>query len=116
MFKKQSGTRALQSGACPGRNRAVLTRTAAADDVHGRQLRAFELCNIPDMSHVGEVCHGHFDWERFDLRRPYRRDPVSYRCQRKAADAVEQAAHRQLTHAAAAFATVFVILIAVCAV
>ena len=43
------------------------------------------------MSHVGEVCHGHFDWERFDLRRPYRRDPVSYRCQRKAADAVKQA-------------------------
>ena len=72
--------------------------------------------HFPDMSHVGEVCHGHFDWERFDLRRPYRRDPVSYRCQRKAADAVEQAAHCKFTHAAAAFATVFVILIAVCAV
>ena len=116
MFKKQSGTRALQSGACPGRNRAVLTRAAPADDVHGRQLRAVELCNISDMNHVGEVCHGHFDWERFDLRRPYRRDPVSHRRQREAADAVEQAAHRQLTHAAATFATFFVMLIAVCAV
>ena len=45
----------------------ILARAAPADDVHGRQLRAFELCNIPDMSHVGEVCHGHFDWKRFDL-------------------------------------------------
>ena len=35
---------------------------------------------------------------------------------RIAADAIEQAAHRQFTHAAAAFATVFVMLIAVCAV
>ena len=34
----------------------------------------------------------------------------------RAADAVEQAAHCKFTHAAAAFATVFVILIAVCAV
>ena len=116
MFKKQSGTRALQSGACPGRNRAVLTRTAAADDIHGRQLRAFELCNIPDMSHVGEVRFRDFDGERLDFRCPQGCDPVSHRSQRKAADAIEQAAHRQFTHAAAAFATVFVMLIAVCAV
>ena len=116
MFKKQSGTRALQSGACPGRNRAVLTRTAPADDVHGRQVRAVELCNVPDMSHVGEVCFRDFDGERFDLRCPQGRDPVSHRSQRKAADAIKQAAHCKFTHAAAAFATVFVMLIAVCAV
>ena len=116
MFKKQSGTRALQSGACPGRNRAVLTRTAPADDVHGRQVSAIELCNISGMHHVGEVCFRDFDGERFDLRRPYRRDAVSHRSQRKAADAVKQAAHCKFTHTAAAFATVFVILIAVCAV
>ena len=68
------------------------------------------------MNHVGEVCFRDFDGERLDLRSPYRRDPVLYCSQRKAADAVEQAAHRQFTHAAAAFATVFVMLIAVCAV
>ena len=50
------------------------------------------------MSHVGEVCHGHFDWERFDLRRPQGPDAVSHRSQRKAADAVEQAAHCQFRH------------------
>ena len=116
MFKKQSGTRALQSSACPGRNRAVLARAAPADDVHGRQLRAVELCNISDMNHVGEVRFRDFDGERLDLRSPHGCDPVSHRRQREAADAVEQAAHRQLTHAAAAFATVFVMLIAVCAV
>lgn len=68
------------------------------------------------MSHVGEVRFRDFDGKRLDLRRPNRRDPISYCRQRKAADAVEQAAHRQLTHAAAAFVTVFVMLIAVCAV
>ena len=116
MFKKQSGTRALQTGACPGCNRAVLTRAAPADDVHGRQLRTIELCNVPDMSHVGEVCFRDFDGERFDLRCPQGRDPVSHRSQWKAADAVKQAAYCKFTHAAAAFATVFVMLIAVCAV
>ena len=68
------------------------------------------------MNHVGEVCFRDLNGEWFNFRCPERRDPVSHRSQRKAADAVEQAAHRQLTHAAAAFATVFVMLIAVCAV
>lgn len=68
------------------------------------------------MSHVGEVRFRDFDGERLDFRCPQGRDPVPYRCQRKAADAVKQAAHCEFTHAAAAFATVFVILIAVCAV
>lgn len=68
------------------------------------------------MSHVGEVCFCDFDGERLDFRCPHGCDPVSHRSQRKAADAIEQAAHRQFTHAAAAFATVFVMLIAVCAV
>ena len=68
------------------------------------------------MSHVGELRFRDFDGERLDFRCPQGRDPVPHRSQRKAADAVKQAAHRQFTHAAAAFATVFVILIAVCAV
>ena len=68
------------------------------------------------MNHVGEVCFRDFDGERLDLRCPQGRDPVSHRSQRKAADAVEQAANCKFTHAAAAFATVFVMLIAVCAV
>lgn len=34
----------------------ILTRAAPADDIHGRQVRAIELCNISDMNHVGEVC------------------------------------------------------------
>ena len=68
------------------------------------------------MNHVGEVCFGYFNGEWLDFRCPERRDPVSYRSQRKAADTVKQAAHCEFTHAAAAFATVFVMLIAVCAV
>ena len=68
------------------------------------------------MSHVGEVCFRDFDGERLDLRSPHGCDPVSHRSQRKAADAIEQAAHCKFIHAAAAFATVFVMLIAVCAV
>ena len=72
--------------------------------------------HFPDMHHVGKVRFCDFDGKRFDLRRPQGRDSVTYHCQRKAADAVKQAAHCEFTHAAAAFATVFVILIAVCAV
>ncbi len=106
----------MQTGTGAARDREVLTRTAAADNVHGRQVRAIELCNISDMNHVGEVCFCDFDGERLDLRSPHGCDPVSHRSQRKAADAVEQAAHCKFTHAAAAFATVFVMLIAVCAV
>ena len=68
------------------------------------------------MNHVGEVCFCNFYGERLDLRSPQGRDSISYRRQRKAADAVKQASHCKFTHAAAAFATVFVILIAVCAV
>ena len=106
----------MQTGTGAARDREVLTRTAPADDVHGRQVRAIELCNISDMHHVGEVRFRDFYGERFDLRSPQGRDSISYRRQWKAADAVEQAAHCKFTHAAAAFATVFVILIAVCAV
>ena len=68
------------------------------------------------MHHVGEVGFRDFDGERFDFRRPQGRDPISYRRQRKAADAVKKASHCEFPHAATAFATVFVILIAVCAV
>ena len=68
------------------------------------------------MNHVGEVCFRDLNGEWLDFRCPERRDPVSHRSQWKAADAVEQAAHCKFTHAAAAFATVFVMLIAVCAV
>ena len=56
------------------------------------------------------------NWEGLNLAGPQRGDPLPYGGQRKAADAVKQAAHCKFTHAAAAFATVFVILIAVCAV
>ena len=50
------------------------------------------------MNHVGEVRFRDFDGERLDLRSPHGCDPVSHRSQRKAADAVEQTAHRQLRH------------------
>ena len=50
------------------------------------------------MNHVWEVCFCDFDGERLDLRSPHGCDPVSHRRQREAADAVEQAAHRQLRH------------------
>ena len=68
------------------------------------------------MNHVGEVCFRDLNGEWLDFRCPERRDPVSHRSQWKAADAIKQAAHCKFTHAAAAFATVFVMLIAVCAV
>ena len=50
------------------------------------------------MNHVGEVCFRDLDGEWLDFRCPQGRDPVSPRSQRKAADAVEQAAHRQFRH------------------
>ena len=50
------------------------------------------------MSHVGEVRFRDFDGERLDFRCPQGRDPVPHRSQRKAADAVKQAAHCQFRH------------------
>ena len=105
----------MQTGTGAARDREVLARAAPADDVHGRQLRAVELCNVPDMSHVGEVCFRDFDGERFDLAGPQRHNAVMDGRQREASYSIEKTSHGDNSHFAAA-TTVRAILTALCAV
>ena len=93
-----------------------MARAAAADDIHRWQLGSIELRNIPDMHHVGEADFRNLDGKRFNFAGPDRFDAISDSGKRKAANAVKQTSKRQLRHTAAAFATVFVMLIAVWAV
>ena len=105
----------MQTGTGAARDREVLTWTAPADDVHGRQVRAIELCNISDMNHVGEVCFCDFDGEWFDLTGPQGHNAVMDGRQREASYSIEKTSHGDNSHFAAA-TTVRAILTALCAV
>jgi len=54
LLHKKAGTGAGEPGARSG-NGEVLARAAPADDVHRRQLRSIQLCDIPDVDHAGEA-------------------------------------------------------------
>jgi len=95
LLHEQAAPLARESGAFACHTK-VLTRAAACDDVHRRQLRPIQPGYIPDMEQVGESVFRHLDGKRFDLAGPYRRDAMAYGCQRKAADPIEQTA--QLDH------------------
>ena len=72
----------------------ILTRAAAANDVHRRQLGSVQLCNIPDMEHFGESDFRHFNGKGFDFTGPYGSDAVADSRQWKTSDPIEEAPHR----------------------
>ena len=55
LLHEKAGTLAGKPGARSG-DGEVLTRAAAADDVHGRQIRAIEFCDIPTWIMPGKWC------------------------------------------------------------
>ena len=75
-----------------------------------------QLCDVAHMEHIRETQLCHLNGKGFDLRRPHRRDATADRGQREAANAIEQAAHRQSAHFATACTIVRVVLTAACAV
>ena len=115
LFHEQTGTRSGKTCPCAG-NGQILAWAAPADDVHGRQFRTMQLCDVAHVNHVGEAQLCHLNGKGFDLRRPHRRDATADRGQRESTDAIEQAAHRQSAHFATACTTVRVVLTAACAV
>lgn len=115
LLHKKAGAFTGESGSCSG-HREILTGAASADDVHGRQCSPVQLCDIPNVDHVGEMALGDFDGKGFDLAGPYRSDPASDRRQWKPANAIEEASHGQCFHFPTAAAMVLVVLMAVWAV
>ena len=116
LLHKQAGACPLQAKTCAARNAQILARAAPADDVYGRQFCTTQLGDVSNMNHVLEICFCDSDGKRFNFACPKGADSIAHCCQRKSANAVKQTSKRQLRHKAAAFATVFVMLIAVWAV
>ena len=114
MLHKEAGPRTGKTGSGTTRNGQVLARGAPADHIHGRQFRAVQLGNIPDMEHCGEALFRYLYGKRLDLAGPKRRDAVVHSGKRKTADAVKQTAKRQPAHFGIAAAIVFVVLTAAC--
>lgn len=54
LLHEKAGARTGKSGTRSG-DGEVLTWAAAADDVHDRQLRSVQFCDIPNMDHIGEA-------------------------------------------------------------
>ena len=75
-----------------------------------------QLCDVAHMEHIRETQLCDRNRECFNFRRPHRRDATADRGQREAANAIEQAAHRQSAHFATACTIVRVVLTAACAV
>ena len=93
-----------------------MARAAPADDVHGKQLRALELCDVTAMHHAGEPLLGDFHWKRLYLAGPEGLNAAPLRSQREASDAVKEAPHGQGLHLLTAAAIDRVVLTAVWAV
>lgn len=111
LLHKKAGALSGKPGSCSGHTQ-VLAWAAAADDVHGREPCAVQLCDVSHMEHVGEMGSGYLDGKGLDLAGPDRRDPTALRCQWEASDAIKKASHRELRHLATACTTVFVVLTA----
>lgn len=71
-----------------------MARATTTDDIHWWQLCTIELCNIPDMNHIGEVMLCDLNGEGFDFTCPQRHDAVSNGCDGKSSDAIEETSHR----------------------
>ena len=71
-----------------------MARAAPADDIHWRQFRTIEFCDVSDMDHVREVMLCDLDGEGFDLTGPQRLDAVSNGCEGESSDAIEETPHR----------------------
>jgi hypothetical protein len=93
LFHKQAASLAGKPGA-PPRHGQILTWAAACDNVHRRQLRAVQLCNVPEPAHLRESQFCHFDGKGFDFACQQRGDAVADRRQREASDSIKQASQR----------------------
>jgi hypothetical protein len=69
LLHEQTGSFSRQACSCAGHTQ-ILARAAAADNVHGRELCAVQLFDIPNVKHVGEVSLGDLDWKGFNLTGP----------------------------------------------
>lgn len=90
LLHEKAGAFSLQSGSGAG-HAEVLTRTAARDDVNGRQLGSIQLGDVPDVEQIGEACFGDLYGERLYLTGPHRGDPVVDPRQGKPSDPIEEA-------------------------
>ena len=54
LFHKEARTRASKTCPCAG-NGEILARAAPADDVHRRQIRAVQFCNVSHLLHSWET-------------------------------------------------------------
>lgn len=111
LLHKKAGALSGKPGSCSGHTQ-ILTRAAAADDVHGREPCAVQLRDVSHMEHVGEMGSGYLDGKGFDLAGPDRCDPTALRRQREASNSIKKASHGELHHFATACTTVFVVLTA----
>jgi len=94
LLHEQAGAFAGKPGAL-ARHAKILTWAAACDDIHGRQLRAVQLCDVPDMAHLREPQLCHFDGKGFDLACPQWCDSIVRSRLGKPADPIEKAPQRQ---------------------
>ena len=115
LFHEQAGTRSGKTCPCAG-NRQILTWAAPADDVHGRQLRAIQLCDVTHMDHTWKALLRDLNGKGFNLRSPHRRNAAANGSQRKTTDAVKQASHSEPAHFDTACTIVRVVFTAACAV
>jgi len=88
LLHKKAGTRPRKTCPCAS-NGQVLTRAASADDVHRRQFRTIQLCDVAHMGHAGETQLCDRDGKGFDLRSPYCRDPFANSRQGEATNAIK---------------------------
>ena len=94
LLHKKAGSLAVKTPTRPG-DRQILTRAAAADDVHGRQLGPIQFCDVPHMEHVGEMVFCDLNGKGFDLAGPEGCNSRPDCRQREAADPIEEAAQRR---------------------
>jgi hypothetical protein len=94
LFHEQPRAFTGKAGSGAGHGK-ILTWRAARDNIHGRQLGAVQLCDIPDMNHIGEAYLGNRDGKGFDLACPQGDNSVHNGGQREASDPIEEASQRQ---------------------
>ena len=69
LLHEQTGSISRQACSCAGHTQ-ILAGAAATDNVHGRELRTVQLCDISHVKHVGEVNLGDLDRKGFNLAGP----------------------------------------------
>ena len=115
LLHEKAASRTGKTGSVAGSHRQILTRAAAADDVHRRQLIAPQLRDVSEVQHPRQALLRNANGERLDLAGPQWHDAVMDGRQREAPDTIEETSHGDNSHFTAA-TTVRAILTALCAV